>query len=247
MFVSCWIVVLTLAMEFMVASSPVPGASPNKISEPRPTDTTGVSRDSLLDLLHIADVEDLPDDDKMAGNIGSVLAIFAKAFEEHETAPGLEQASLEEVSREKSRPLGRMELDYAGAGVPARPSNMTDDDMRATTDELLYDMSVKDFLKRRAAKDPNWLLWTSDGCTGSLDKPFGWPFRQACFRRDFGIRNYRLQKRSGRAVKDDLDRLFLYDTRDVCARTAKSLTRPSCNILAGIYYAGARHFGRRFQ
>ena len=159
-----------LAMVSMVASSPVPGASSNQTSEAPPTDTTGVSRGSLLDLLHVADVEDLSDPDENAGNITDILTMAMVAFEEDETAPELEE----------DRTPGIIERNYASAGRPARPSHMTDDEMRAITDELLYELPLKDFLKRRRAKDPKWLLWKSDGCTNSLDKPFGWPFR-VCF------------------------------------------------------------------
>ncbi|KAI6780498.1 uncharacterized protein J7T54_000137 [Emericellopsis cladophorae] len=139
MLVSRWSVALTLVMRFMVASSSVPGASSNQTSGARPTDTTRAPRASQLDLLHMADVEDLKESGERAGDTTDILEMAMVAFEEHGTAPALKEATPQGTGQSSS-----------------------------TTHELLYELSLKDLLKRRAAKDPKWLLWNKHAFVATL-------------------------------------------------------------------------------
>jgi len=59
--------------------------------------------------------------------------------------------------------------------------------------------------------------WTSDDCTGGLDRPAGFDFRPACRRHDFGYRNYRAAGALA-AHKDRLDRALLADLSRTCGR-----------------------------
>lgn len=78
-----------------------------------------------------------------------------------------------------------------------------------TTDKLLFETSLADFLTHRKAQDPKELDWTSDGCTDAPNNPFGLPFQDACFRHDFGYQNGRAQSRFTKAYKSKVDSNFL--------------------------------------
>ncbi|MGW6691218.1 phospholipase [Streptomyces sp. NPDC054961] len=82
--------------------------------------------------------------------------------------------------------------------------------------------------------------WSTDYCTTSPDNPFGFPFRLACARHDFGYRNY---KAAGgfRAVKPRLDDMFHADLRRVCAPYAVA-RRASCEATAWTYYQAVKAF-----
>ena len=69
----------------------------------------------------------------------------------------------------------------------------------AKTDQYLYSITLPKFTSYRNAKNPSYLVWTSDGCSYSPDNPFNFPFKPACDRHDFGYRNYKAQ--SGRFTK----------------------------------------------
>lgn len=46
----------------------------------------------------------------------------------------------------------------------------------AATDELLFSISLPDFIARRKAQNPPELDWSSDSCSSSPDNPLGFPF-----------------------------------------------------------------------
>ena len=77
----------------------------------------------------------------------------------------------------------------AGVALPKRQSANT------VTDQLLFSFSLPSFISRRNARNPSNLDWSSDGCSSSPDNPFGFPFVPACYRHDFGYRNYKIQSR----------------------------------------------------
>jgi hypothetical protein len=58
--------------------------------------------------------------------------------------------------------------------------------------------------------------WSTDYCTTSPDNPFGFPFKDACARHDFGYRNYKAAG-SFEANKSRLDSAFYADLKRVCA------------------------------
>lgn len=95
----------------------------------------------------------------------------------------------------------------------------------ASTDELLFSVSLPTFISRRDALDPPGLDWSSNSCSYSPDNPFGFPFEcvlynlrgcevandvlsPACMRHDFGYRNYKAQDRFTDAGKLSIDDNF---------------------------------------
>lgn len=83
--------------------------------------------------------------------------------------------------------------------------------------------------------------WTTDLCTASPDQPFGWDFRPACVRHDFGYSNY---KRFGLFPqnKPRVDSAFYEDLLRVCAQQSW-WERGACQSLAYIYYQAVKTFG----
>jgi hypothetical protein len=78
----------------------------------------------------------------------------------------------------------------------------------AVTDELLFSLALPDFIRRRNARDPYYLDWFSDDCSWSPDNPYGYPFKPACNRLDFGYRNYKKQLRFTDSNKLRIDNNF---------------------------------------
>ncbi|UNI15061.1 carboxypeptidase Y inhibitor [Purpureocillium takamizusanense] len=122
----------------------------------------------------------------------------------------------------------------------------------AITDELLFKSTLEEFLARRDNRDPPELDWNSDGCTASPDNPSHFPFLPACYRHDFGYRNYKAQDRfkAGRAridanFKHDLNHQCEYDAIEVEAEPVGDIGagRGKCKALANAYYAAVRLLG----
>lgn len=76
-------------------------------------------------------------------------------------------------------------------------------------DELVFDISLRDFVKHRKIKDPASLDWDTDGCSHVPDLPFNYNFRWACWRHDFAYTNYHNQHRFTKAAKDAIGNNFL--------------------------------------
>ncbi|PPK67487.1 phospholipase [Actinokineospora auranticolor] len=123
-----------------------------------------------------------------------------------------------------------------GAGVAA--ADLPPAQLQSTTDGYLFGQSLNQFQSTRAAQPyANQLDWSSDGCSNSPDNPFGFNFVKACYRHDFGYRNY---KRQGRFTEDNrlrIDNNFKSDLYTICAGNW------ACNRTADIYYAAVRQFG----
>ncbi|MFD8143414.1 phospholipase [Streptomyces sp. NPDC059708] len=83
--------------------------------------------------------------------------------------------------------------------------------------------------------------WSTDYCTSSPDNPFGFPFKEACARHDFGYRNYRAAG-GFQANISRLDEAFHADLERVCARYAGG-RKASCEGTAWTYYQAVRAFG----
>lgn len=92
--------------------------------------------------------------------------------------------------------------------LPSSPLAKRQGSITAITDQLLFDISLPDFITHRNAKNPPNLDWSSDGCTDSPDNPFGFPFVPACYRHDFGYQNYRSQNRFTESGKLNIDNNF---------------------------------------
>ncbi|GAA3572233.1 phospholipase [Nonomuraea rosea] len=83
--------------------------------------------------------------------------------------------------------------------------------------------------------------WSTDLCSGSPDRPFGFDFRMACRRHDFGYRNYKAVHRF-LPNKEHVDSAFLADLRQVCAGYGRA-AGSTCDGLAWSYYQAVRRFG----
>lgn len=92
----------------------------------------------------------------------------------------------------------------------------------------------------RGEWEPYGFDWSTDYCTTSPDNPFGFPFRMACARHDFGYRNY---KAAGEfpVAKRRLDEMFHADLKRVCARYAGA-RKASCEGTAWTYYQAVKAF-----
>lgn len=85
------------------------------------------------------------------------------------------------------------------------------------------------------------LNWGTDLCSNSPDNPLGFNFELACWRHDFGYRNYK-QMGQFSANKSRLDSAFYEDLKRKCA-TYNWAVRPACTSLAWTYYQAVRNFG----
>lgn len=84
--------------------------------------------------------------------------------------------------------------------------------------------------------------WSTDYCSSSPDNPLGFNFTLACYRHDFGYRNYKAMGQFS-ANKARLDSAFYEDMKRVCA-TYSSVVQPACYALAWTYYQAVRAFGQ---
>jgi len=112
------------------------------------------------------------------------------------------------------------------------------------TDQYLFSITLPAFIAHRNARDPSTLIWDSDGCSDSPDNPFGFPFVPACYRHDFGYRNYKAQSRFTSAGKLNIDNNFKKDLYYQCSSTS---VKSVCEALADVYYAAVRAFGGSTQ
>lgn len=87
--------------------------------------------------------------------------------------------------------------------------------------------------------------WSSDGCSNSPDRPAGFNFAPACWRHDFGYRNFlhglRLDPSAARRAA--IDRRLADDLASLCARE-RSTRRASCRHIAVVYVTAVRLWGR---
>jgi hypothetical protein len=110
--------------------------------------------------------------------------------------------------------------------------------LRQVTDQYLFSTSLNSFQTIRAQQPYNGQLdWSSDGCSSSPDNPFGFNFVKACYRHDFGYRNYKKQTRFNETTRLTIDNNFKTDLYTICAGNW------ACNRTADVYYAAVRQFG----
>jgi hypothetical protein len=102
--------------------------------------------------------------------------------------------------------------------------------------------SMSQFLahKRQAPRPFNW---QDDGCSNVPDRPYGYNFKNACARHDFGYRNYgrglRLDRSEARRYW--IDATFYWDMAREC-QTHRWMYR-HCMGVATAYYQGVRRLG----
>jgi Prokaryotic phospholipase A2 len=110
--------------------------------------------------------------------------------------------------------------------------------LRQVTDQYLFSTNLTSFQTVRAQQPyASQLDWSSDGCSSSPDNPFGFNFVKACYRHDFGYRNYKKQSRFNETTRLTLDNNFKADLYVICNGNW------ACNRTADIYYAAVRQFG----
>jgi hypothetical protein len=125
---------------------------------------------------------------------------------------------------------------FAGAATAAAALDPAQ--LRQVTDQYLYTSSLNGFQTTRAQQPyASQLDWSSDGCSSSPDNPFGFNFVKACYRHDFGYRNYKRQGRFTAGARLRIDNRFRADMYRVCAG------RWACNRFADVYYAAVRQYG----
>jgi hypothetical protein len=110
--------------------------------------------------------------------------------------------------------------------------------LRQVTDQYLFSTSLNSFQTVRAQQPyASQLDWSSDGCSSSPDNPFGFNFVKACYRHDFGYRNYKKQSRFNETTRLSIDNNFKTDLYVICNGNW------ACNRTADVYYAAVRQFG----
>ncbi|KAI5781533.1 prokaryotic phospholipase A2-domain-containing protein [Geopyxis carbonaria] len=119
------------------------------------------------------------------------------------------------------------------------PSEAT---MRAETDQLLYRTPIAVFQAALNSRTPPYLFWpspTANACTNAPDHPWGFNFKKACQRHDFGYKNHRNQQRFCPTERARIDSLFAKDLADYCSGRPW-LKRWACRNTAAPYVAGVR-------
>ncbi|MFC7340689.1 phospholipase [Saccharopolyspora griseoalba] len=117
-------------------------------------------------------------------------------------------------------------------------ADLPPDELRATTDHYLFEISLDSFLDVKAEqRHADQLDWSDDACSYSPDEPLGYEFKPACQRHDFGYRNYELQSRFTEDNRLRIDDNFRDDMYDVCAGDS------NCETTADAYYWAVRQFG----
>lgn len=123
-------------------------------------------------------------------------------------------------------------------GVGTAHAALSPAQLRATTDQYLFSNSLSSFQTLRSQRPhASQLDWSSDGCSNSPDNPFGFNLVRACYRHDFGYRNYKRQGRFTEANRLSIDNRFKSDMYTVCNGNW------ACNRFADVYYAAVRQFG----
>jgi hypothetical protein len=126
------------------------------------------------------------------------------------------------------------------AGAPIASAALDPAALRAVTDQYLHHTSLSGFQSTRAQRPhAGQLDWSSDGCSHAPDNPMGFDFVRACFRHDFGYRNYKRQGRFTEPNRLSLDNRFKSDMYELCAGNWV------CNRTADVYYGAVREFGGR--
>ncbi|WP_250300288.1 phospholipase [Streptomyces sp. NBC_01387] len=83
--------------------------------------------------------------------------------------------------------------------------------------------------------------WSTDYCSSSPDNPFGFPFKTACARHDFGYRNYKAAGTFA-ANKARIDSALYADLKRVCAGYSGA-SGAACTGLAWTYYQAVDKLG----
>jgi Prokaryotic phospholipase A2 len=146
------------------------------------------------------------------------------------------------VATKTLRRAARATIAAAGVSAALVVGTITADafaeDAQQLTDQYMFSTSLTDFQQLRAEQSNGDVLdWSSDGCSNSPDNPFGYNLVKACYRHDFGYRNFKNQGRFTEANRLAIDDNFREDMYEVCDG------RWACNRFADTYYWAVRQFG----
>jgi len=146
------------------------------------------------------------------------------------------------VATKTLRRAARATIAAAGVSAAVVVGTITADafaeDAQQLTDQYMYSTSLTQFQQLRAEQPHGDVLdWSSDGCSNSPDNPFGFNLVKACYRHDFGYRNYKDQGRFTEANRLTIDNNFKDDMYEVCNGNW------ACNRFADTYYLAVRQFG----
>jgi hypothetical protein len=126
------------------------------------------------------------------------------------------------------------------------------------TDRLVFQSTITEFTRARAARTPVTLDWVSDGCSRSPDEPLdfncnplvsGCPANlttpvfavlPSCYRHDFAYRNYKRQLRFNETSRKRIDSNFKNDMYQECE---SQWSEHVCRMAANIYFKAVRVFG----
>lgn len=116
-------------------------------------------------------------------------------------------------------------------------------ELESITDEYLFTLSLPRFVDVRADRPhADQLDWSSDSCSWSPDKPFGFEFGSGCDRHDFGYRNYKRQQRFTEEHRHAIDDNFKADMYSSCGPDPAH-GELVCKATANLYYFAVREFG----
>ncbi|CAM3671677.1 phospholipase [Kibdelosporangium persicum] len=123
-------------------------------------------------------------------------------------------------------------------GTGTAHAALTPSQLIAVTDDYAFSKSLSQFTSIRNNRPyASQLDWSSDACSWSPDNPFGFQFKPACHRHDFGYRNNKRQNRFTSAQKLRIDDKFKADMYSTCGSNS------ACKATAEVYYAAVRQFG----
>ncbi|KND87921.1 hypothetical protein TOPH_07514 [Tolypocladium ophioglossoides CBS 100239] len=165
----------------------------------------------------------------MQHQILTSVAVLAAA------ASALPTATIKESEASQAALVSRAELESAATGV------CTED----ATDTLAFEAPMVSFLAQRAAKDPAGCDWSTDNCSYSPDRPYGYDFVPSCQRHDFAYRNAKAQGRFTRAIKERADDMFRKDLHEHCLTLAEDSSKRHCRRTADLYVWVAKTLGKR--
>jgi len=126
-------------------------------------------------------------------------------------------------------------------------------DAQVETDRFLWQSSMASFVQARSANLYSWALdWSSDQCSVPLPEPTasqprGYDFRNACYRHDFGYRNYKSQARLTEQNRQRIDDNFQRDMYAVCNTYSgwHAAQGVECRRIADVYHFVVRRCGNQ--
>jgi phospholipase A2-like protein len=125
---------------------------------------------------------------------------------------------------------------FIGTGIAS--AALDPGELAQVTDDYMFNTGLNEFQTLRAQQPHgDQLDWSSDGCSHAPDNPFGFNLVKACYRHDFGYRNFKAEGRFNDANKLAIDNNFRDDMYQICDGNW------ACDRFADTYYYAVRAFG----